>query len=134
MPSDSGGQPEQFGTPEITSLASLTDGRAVGEYHSAYPATAWIQIVAELSYLLLVVAISFGALVLLAKYVVLKEASGPVFALIGPQPSAAPLVIYAAATFAGRLYHPPNRPSGEAGRERSVARPRSASLRQNAVA
>ncbi len=101
MPSDSGGQPEQFGTPEITSLASLTDGRAVGEYHSAYPATAWIQIVAELSYLLLVVAISFGALVLLAKYVVLKEASGPVFALIGPQPSAAPLVIYAAATFAG---------------------------------
>src|SRR5258708_16360317 len=94
MPSDSGGQPEQFGTPEITSLASLTDGRAVGEYHSAYPATAWIQIVAELSYLLLVVAISFVALWLLAHYVVLNEPIAPVFPLLVPHPTSPPLVIY----------------------------------------
>jgi hypothetical protein len=101
MSGHSGGQPEQFDKPEITSLASLTDGRAVGEYQSAYPATAWFQIIVELLYLLLVLAISFGVLVLLAKYVVLKESSGPVFALIGPPESATPLVVYAAVTLAG---------------------------------
>jgi hypothetical protein len=48
-----------------------------------------------------VLGISFFILVLLAKYVVLKETSGPVFALIGSPTESTPLVIYAAVTLAG---------------------------------
>jgi hypothetical protein len=76
-------RPEQFGPPDVTSLASLTDGRAVAQYQSAYSVGAWVQIIVELTYLLVVLGTSFAVLVVLAKYVVLKETSGWVFALIG---------------------------------------------------
>ena len=79
-------RPEEFGPPDVTSLASLTDGRPVGGYQSAYAFWAWAQIVAELSYLSLALGVSFVCLVLLAKHVVLKETSGPVFALVGNPP------------------------------------------------
>jgi hypothetical protein len=95
------GRPEEFGPPEIPSLASLTDGRAVGEYQSTYPFWAWAQIALELSYLLVALGTSFGALVLLAKYVVLKETSGQIFGLIGSSTEATPLVVYATVALAG---------------------------------
>jgi hypothetical protein len=94
-------QPEQFGPPDVTSLASLTDGREVAEYRSAYSRVAWVQIIAELTYLLIVLVTSFAVLVVLAKYVVLKETSGWVFALIGSSAESTPLVVYAAVTLAG---------------------------------
>jgi hypothetical protein len=94
-------QPEQFGPPDVTSLASLTDGRAIGQYQSAYSFWAWVQIVGELTYLLIVLGTSFAALVLLAKYLVLKETSGSVFALMGSPTESTPLVVYAAVTFSG---------------------------------
>jgi len=52
-------------------------------------------------YLVLTLSASFGALVLLAKYVVLKESSGIVFNLIGNPADSTPLVVYAAVTLAG---------------------------------
>jgi hypothetical protein len=94
-------QPEKFGPPDATSLASLTDGRAIGHYQSAYSSWAWLQIVGELTYLLIVLGTSFAALVLLAKYVVLKETSGPVVAFVGSPPESTPLVVYAAVTLSG---------------------------------
>jgi hypothetical protein len=93
-------QPD-FGPPEVPTLSSLTDGREVAQYQSAYALNAWLQIVGELIYLLLMLSASFCALALLAKYVVLKESSGPVFNLIGSSADSAPLVVYAAVTFAG---------------------------------
>jgi hypothetical protein len=93
--------PEDFRPPEITSLASLTDGRSLAEYRSAYPAVAWVQIIAELIYLLIVLVAAFVALVLLAKYVVLKESSGLVFSLVGDPRNAAALIVYSAVALAG---------------------------------
>jgi hypothetical protein len=94
-------QPERFGPPDVTNLASLTDGRAIGQYQSAYSFGAWVQIVGELAYLLIVLGLSFAGLVLLAKYVVLRETSGPVFALIGSPTESTPLVVYAAVILSG---------------------------------
>jgi hypothetical protein len=62
-PSPRDGQLEKFETPEITSLASLTDGRGIGDYRTAYPFSAWAQIIAELLYLLVVLAVAFGILI-----------------------------------------------------------------------
>lgn len=49
--------------PGIFSLASLTDGRAKGDYFSRYPAGAWTQIIIELAYLLAVLMVSLHLLV-----------------------------------------------------------------------
>ena len=43
--------PDKFAPPGITDLATSTDGRKPGEYYSIYPASAWVQIVLELLYL-----------------------------------------------------------------------------------
>jgi hypothetical protein len=93
---------EPFEPPGITTdLASLTDGRREGEFRSHYPWQIWIQIWGELAYLLLVLIGSFAALVLLAKYTVLKETDGLIHSLIGPPPSGNDLVIWAAVTLGG---------------------------------
>lgn len=56
-------QPDHFGPPEIPNLASLTDGRSEAQFDSAYPWRAWIQIILELFYLLLVLALASTALI-----------------------------------------------------------------------
>jgi len=92
---------EKFGPPETTSLASLTDGRAPGEFASVYPVSVWIQIVLELIYLLVIELACFAGLVLLALYSIRQQNSGIVFQLLGPYPGSAPLVAWASITLAG---------------------------------
>lgn len=94
-------QPEAFGPPAVTDLASLTDGRQLGVYASHYPLSVWTQIVLELLYLIAILVGSFVVLVLLAKYTVLEEKSGLVHSLVGDSPKSAPLVIWAAVTLGG---------------------------------
>jgi hypothetical protein len=94
-------RPERFEPPGITDLASLTDGRAVGEFQSVYPPSAWVQIVLELLYLLLCLFTSFTCLVLIAKYLVLKETDGIVHYLVGDLPSSAPLTLWSTVTLSG---------------------------------
>jgi hypothetical protein len=96
-----GEQRDSFSPPEPTSLASLTDGRCVGQYQSTYSVGAWIQIIAELGYLLVLLGLSLAILALLAKFAVLKESKGLVSGLIGDAATSAPLVVYAAVAFAG---------------------------------
>jgi hypothetical protein len=43
-------KPEAFSPPQLTSLASLTDGRRPGDYESVYPFSCWIHISAEFLY------------------------------------------------------------------------------------
>ena len=38
-------QPEDFGPPDVTSLASLTDGRVPGDFTTRYSVSAWIRFV-----------------------------------------------------------------------------------------
>lgn len=101
VPLKDSAQPEEFGPPGVTNLAALTDGRPAGGYQSAYGAGAWLQITAELVYLLILLASALFALILLAKYAVLKETSGPIFELLGNPTDAAPLVVYAAVALSG---------------------------------
>jgi hypothetical protein len=100
-PTHPGESPEVFAPPGITDLASLTDGRQIGDFRSAYPFSAWIQIICELTYLITFLVLSFTALVLLAKYVVLEETTGPVYALIGEARRTTQLVVWAAVTLSG---------------------------------
>lgn len=60
---------EKFGPPEVTNLATLTDGRKACEFRSCYPLEAWIQILLELIYLVVILFGSLIALFLLAKAV-----------------------------------------------------------------
>jgi hypothetical protein len=95
-------QPEEtFGPPGETDLASLTDGRRMGEYWSVYPWYTWVQIGAELIYLLILLAGCSVSLIFIAKYVVWNETAGPVFDLFGKMPESNPLVCYAAMGLAG---------------------------------
>ncbi len=90
VPGTGAKQPDEFGSPEVTSLSTLTDGRSIAQYRSVYSAGAWFQIAVELVYLLVMLGSSLVALVFLAKYVVLKEMSGPVFNLVGKLPDSTP--------------------------------------------
>ena len=92
---------ESFGPPEITDLASLTDGRRVGEFESRYPASVWLQIALELTYLITVLIASFLGLFLLALFVAQKQDHGLVFDVIGPLPKSLPLVVWGSMTLAG---------------------------------
>src|SRR5262245_49415821 len=85
-----------FGPPTPTNLASLTDGRTVGEFASRYPVSAWVQIGAELFYLVGLLSVSTILLALLAKHTVLQEKVGFIASMIGAHPSSAPIVIWAA--------------------------------------
>lgn len=100
-PGEACSRPDAFGPPEITSLASLTDGRPIGDYRSVYSFWAWVQIATELAYLLLILCFAFFGLVLLAKHVVLKETGDAISAALGSNKDATPLIIYAAVTLAG---------------------------------
>ena len=64
---------EEFGPPEVTSLATLTDGRTFGDFKSSYPPTAWLQILLELLYLVAILIGSLIALICLAKVVLLGQ-------------------------------------------------------------
>jgi len=92
-----------FEPPGITDLASLTDGRKVGEFRSCYPRSAWIQIAVELAYLLTILLLCFAALVLLAKYTILDEKTGLVHSLLGDLPKSAPFVLWASVALSGAV-------------------------------
>lgn len=93
--------PEPFKPPAPPDLASLTDGRKIGEFVSAYPCSAWVQIVTELSYLVLILAVSIALLGLLAKHEVLQEKDGFMASVVGPYPSSGPLAIWVAVALSG---------------------------------
>lgn len=99
MKSDS--SPKTFGPPEITDLASLTDGRKPGEYASAYPASAWFQIILELIYLLGILCGSITLLSWLAIALVLRLADLPLPGWFGSVPENRTLIVWAAAALAG---------------------------------
>jgi hypothetical protein len=94
-------KPETFRPPELTSLASLTDGRQPGDYKSVYPWAAWIQIIVEFIYLIAVELICIGLLFGLAIYAVRKQETGFFFNVLGPYPASAPVVAYLSIAFSG---------------------------------
>ena len=94
-------QPEDFGPPDVTSLASLTDGRVPGDFTTRYSVSAWIQICAELSYLLLVLAAGILCLAWMARAVVLAVPGGVFGELFGQAPRNASLLVWTAAALAG---------------------------------
>jgi D-serine dehydratase len=87
-------RPEPFTPPELTSLASLTDGRPAGAYESAYPLGVWTQIAVELIYLVSAEIISLTLLLMLAIYASRMQKTGFFFDLLGPYPASANLVAY----------------------------------------
>jgi hypothetical protein len=92
---------EGFGPPEITSLASLTDGRVRGDFATRYSTSAWVQICLELLYLLLILVVGISCLAWMARAVVLGLSSGPFAELFGETPRNTPLLVWAAAGLAG---------------------------------
>jgi hypothetical protein len=94
-------KPETFKPPELTSLASLTDGRLPGDYNSVYPWTVWIQIVAEFVFLIAAELVCVGFLLGLAIYVVRTQETGLFFDLLGPYPASAPVVAYLSIALSG---------------------------------
>jgi hypothetical protein len=93
--------PEPFKSPELTSLASLTDGRPPGYYKSVYPWTVWIQIVIEFIYLIAVELICVGILFGIAIYITRKQETGFLFTLLGPYPASEPVVAYLSIALSG---------------------------------
>jgi hypothetical protein len=93
--------PEGFGPPEITSLASLTDGRRPGDFTSKYPLSAWIQIFCELTYLLVVLGGSILCLAWMARAVVLASPRGFFPDAFGEIPGNTALLVWTAAALAG---------------------------------
>lgn len=85
---------ETFKPPELTSLASLTDGRPPGCYKSIYPLSVWIQIVVEFVYLIAIEIACLGALLELTLYAERMQKAGFFFDLLGPYPASAPIVAY----------------------------------------
>jgi len=98
---DSHKKGEVFGEPDPTSLASLTDGRLPGNFTSAYPRGAWIQIVIELIYLLSVLAAALVALALLARFALLNEGPDFVKQAFGPYTAGHQLVTWASTALGG---------------------------------
>jgi hypothetical protein len=92
---------KEFGPPEITNLASLTDGRIPGDFRSRYPASAWLQICLELVYLLVILFGGVLCLVWLARAVVLEVPRGFFPGVFGETPGNTPLLVWAAAALAG---------------------------------
>ena len=66
-------QHKEFGPPEGTDLASLTDGRKPGDFLSRYSWSAWFQIIIELIYLFIVLVGSIVCLIWIARVVVLVD-------------------------------------------------------------
>ena len=96
------GQPrEGFGPPEITRLASLTDGRVPGDFATRYSASAWVQICLELLYLLLILIFGISCLAWMARAVVLGLPGGFFAELFGEAPRNTPLLVWTAAGLAG---------------------------------
>ena len=100
-PSTDAPQPERFGPPSITNLATLTDGRRPGDYASRYPFSAWAQIALELLYLLTVLACSVSGLVMIAVQSVLNPPSSPLPNFLGQAPENMPLLVWTAAALSG---------------------------------
>jgi hypothetical protein len=94
-------KPEEFTPPELTSLASLTDGRPRGSYESIYPLIVWAQILAEFLYLVIVELFCLGLLFWLMIYAVQGQKAGFWFDILGPYPTSAPLVAYLSIGLAG---------------------------------
>lgn len=92
---------ETFKPPELTNLASLTDGRAPGSYKSIYPLSAWVHIVVEFVYLLAVELICVVILFGLAIYAVRMQTTGVFFNLLGPYPASSRLVAYLSIALSG---------------------------------
>ena len=100
-PSPSNSNPEGFGPPSITNLASLTDGRPPGDFASRYSGTAWLQICGELFYLLATLAGSVYGLVLIALVTVLAPLDSPLPDFMGKSPENMPLLVWTAAALSG---------------------------------
>ncbi len=94
--------PEVFTPPpSVTDLNSLTDGRDEGAYATRYGVRAWVQIVAELFYLVGMLAGALVGLLLLAKYAVFSEQTGFIFSLLGPAERSKALQLYATIALSG---------------------------------
>lgn len=96
-------QGEDFSPPSVTSLASLGDGRSPGDFQSRYPKSAWIQISAELLYLLVILGGSIFVLIWMARAVVLGANTGIYPYLFGAGPANMSLVVWAATGLSGAV-------------------------------
>lgn len=96
-----GEQHKEFGPPEGADLGSLTDGRKPGDFVSRYSWSAWLQIIAELIYLFVVLVGSIVCLVLIARVVVLGPPYTFFAEILGNPPQNLPILVWTAAAFAG---------------------------------
>lgn len=94
-------QPEDFRPPDVTSLASLTDGRDLGDYRSYYDFAAWAQIVAELLYLVSILVVALGSLAAVGMSIVLGASHQVMPELLGTMPNNAALLLWATVGLSG---------------------------------
>ncbi len=99
MPSEE--QHKEFGPPEGTDLASLTDGRKPGDFLSRYSWSAWFQIIIELIYLFIVFVGSIVCLIWIARVVVLGPPHTFIPEILGNAPANLTMLVWASAAFAG---------------------------------
>ncbi len=100
---DSEKQPDdqEFCAPGHTDLVSLTDGRVACDFKSCYPRSAWVQIIGELVYLLILLLAALYSLLLIAKVAILGEPNKFFPEFFGEYPANQVIIVWISVTLGG---------------------------------